>query len=311
MQLMTEGLNAKDALDFFNKEAGEEASIKEGVFHYLAKSGKITIIGLDSRGKKLYDRQSIIDAALERKREEDYKRGRVGNLLVIRDAIAYIDGKVKAELGESVEFSEYELHALVEAGEIEIKQEMIRGTLRRLYDREDLDMVIPKIIERKKLEAQVSNLMDSRQAVTWINNKLKDSGKETYDPDILLDLFYHWVGDGKINKSLTVPGKSGSFFWRYYFSEEDLSKAPCLNEAPTMPDGVKPIMVTGTKQMKLLEEQWGELITKRGAVEEELSKYAIDTKKRVKPVGFMGPTKIYPAKYIPKKRRRRGLLEEI
>lgn len=299
-----EGLSAKDGLALYNETLGDpKLYIKEGKFLYLARVGKIEIVGeikKQKRTEQLYGRESIIAHATHtREMATDY--------MVIRDAIAYVQEGLKATLGQSVEFGGYELISLVKSEELPVRIEGAKGGQKRLFKRADLDIVISKVIERKRLELEAQGLMDTRAAVGWINARLVERGDESYNSpqgvEKLLDRFYHWLAAGLIEKK-SVPGKSGeSFFWRYYFTEEALQKAPCFNEVERMPKDVKPIMVMGTKQMRQLEEQWGELITKRGAFEEGLSRYAMNKKERVRPVGFMGPSKIYPARYIPKKRR--------
>lgn len=307
---LTEGLSAKEALALFNEYAGL-AAIKEATFHYRANSGKIAILpDRDANGNRLYDRLSVIAHALFCRDEEEKKRAHLSKFLPTKDAVEYVLAKLKEALGDiPVSFDEYELKSLADNGSVPVKTETFKGVQYRLYDPADLDVIAPKIAERLRLEEKAKGLMDTRAAVAWINARLEEQERETYDPDVLLDIFYHWVGDGKVEKSLIVPGKSGNFFWRYYFSEEVLEKAPCFVESIAMPDDVKPIMVKGTKDMKKLEDQWGELITKHGADDYGLSRYAINKRVKVKPVGFMGPSKIYPAKYIPQKRRRKANLD--
>jgi hypothetical protein len=177
---------------------------------------------------------------------------------------------------------------------------------RILFDPADIDVLIDQLINEEKQREAVQDLMETREAWEWINQRLEDTGRS--DERVLLDTFYNWVDNGKVPIDVKVPGKNGIFqSWR--FSEESLRQAPIFQVPPPMPEdkGTEVENVTSTRHLVRLEADWGcELLTKRGVKDADLSLYAVTKKHRkVRPVAAMGNNLLFPRTYIPRRRPRK------
>ena len=176
-----------------------------------------------------------------------------------------------------------------------------------LFDPNDIDELIPLLIEEERKRHEAQSLMGSREAWNWINARLAAEGREER---IDIRLFYHWAdpNNGKIPIDCKVPGRNGIFqSWR--FSEESLLKAPIFNVVPEMPPVEEVVDVVSTRQIPEIEAKWGELVTKRGIKEGGILSYHAVHKprrnRRVHEVANLGNNILFPVQYIPLKQQRK------
>lgn len=280
-------IGAKEAIALFREILGDP-SIKESLFYSLVTDKKIEpVFPMERRWR--YRRSDVERMAKDRLQEMQ----ELSLLLSTKQAIERIEAR-----GIVLRNREFERKA--ESGVVPTARRFGRE---RYFRPEDVDQCIVQLIDVRALRASVQGLMETTQALAWINQRLEEQGREERVP---LGTFYKQIERGIIAPDERTPFSNQNTGVRYYFSEQTLSNHPIFNvlpdEIPELED-VVPVRVTGSKSLRLLEARWGDLVTRHGIKEEGLSPYAVNRKvRRVKPVGFDGLTQWFPAQFIPEKR---------
>lgn len=282
-------IGSKEAIALFREILGDP-SIKESLFYSLVTDKKIEPVCPMERHWR-YRRSDVERVAYERLQEMQ----ELSTLLSTKQAIERVEAR-------GIALRNREIERMAESGRLPTARRFGR---QRFFRPKDVDQVIEQLIDIRALRASVEGLMETTEAVAWINRRLEEQGRTERVP---LGTFYKQIERDIIIPDERTPFSNQNTGVRYYFSEQTLSNHPILNvlpdEIPELED-VVPVRVTGSKSLRLLETKWGELVTRYGIKEEGLSPYAVNRKtRRVKPVGFDGLTQWFPARFIPQKRSR-------
>jgi hypothetical protein len=288
IEIAEESLSPREAIALF-REILEDPSMKEGVFYNAVSSGYIDVAKSNGR-LKYYSRTSVIRAANERKETMSLMTGNQ----VIEKARKH-----------GVTLKNRDIIRLIDSGQL-VTTKKFGGI--HYFDPTDVDSVIASLVDINALKKKVNGLKETVQAVRWINDRLEEMGRTDR---LKLSTFYKQVGDSRglllangetFGPDVRIPAGSKNAAWRWYWSEETLKKHPIFEAPLEMPgaDEIEPVRVTGSRSLRLLEEQWGDLATRHGLREEGLSVYLTRRKNRkVVPVGYDGTTQWFPVKYVP------------
>lgn len=287
IQQREEIMRSKDAIVLFREILGDP-DIKDSLFYSLVTDKKLSPVSSAERHWR-YRRSDVERVARERLQEMQ----ELDALLSMKQAIERVEAR-------GITLRNRELERMAENGRLPTTKRFGR---QRFFRPEDVDQVIAQLVDVRALRASVEGLMETTQALAWINQRLEEQGRKERVP---LGTFYKQIERGIIVPDERTPFSNQNTGVRYYFSEQTLSNHPIFvvlpDEIPELAD-VTPVRVTGSKSLRLLEARWGDLVTRHGIKEEGLSPYAVNRKvRRVKPVGFDGLTQWFPAQFIPEKR---------
>ena len=311
LDIAEEALTAGQAIALF-REIIEDPDMGEGVFYNMTTKEIIVAVEQEEGKERRYARADIVRIANERK-----------ELAFLLSANQVVD--IAAVRGITLKFKE--IDRMVESGRLPVAKRL--GRL-RYFRPEDVDDVIASLIDFNVLKEQTKDLLETVDAVRWINARLEEQGREDR---VKLDTFYHWVSDERrgilLQPDYRLPcGQGKKAMTRYYFSEKTLQKAPIFQVPPLMPSDVEPISLSTEerlvttpqgsyveawpeeKKLQELQLQWGDVVTRQEIIKRGLSVHATTAKKkeprRVKHVAEDSiKTKYFPARHIPKKQRRR------
>jgi hypothetical protein len=293
LDIAEETLTAGQAIALF-REIIEDPEMGEGVFYNLTTKGIIVPV---EQGR--YARADIVRIANERK-----------ELASLMSTNQVVDAA--ASRGITLKFKE--IDRMVDSGRLPVAKRL--GRL-RYFQPEDVDKVVVGLMDIAELRKQTEGLLETVDAVRWINTRLEEQGRTDR---VKLDTFYHWVSDERrgflLQPDYRLPcGQGKKAMTRYYFSEATLQKAPIFHVPPLMPPDVEPVSLSAevrAEQGKLeeLQLQWGDVVTRQEIAKRGLSVHATTAKKkdprRVRHVAEgIAKTMYFPARYIPKKQKRR------
>jgi len=279
-----ETVNAVHAIKIF-REILDDPSMKESIFYNLVTDGKIVPIS-----KGVYLRSDVERTARQRLHDMQELSTLLGKSQVLE--------RMK-ECG--ITLKEREFDRMVETEQLPAARRFGRY---RYFRPEDVEKVIIQLIDINARRASVQGLFETGEAVTWINHRLAEQGRTDR---IALATFYKQIEREIIEPDERILYSKQNSSFRYYFSKDTLSNHPIFKAVPVMPDeDIEPVRVTGSKSLRRLEAQWGDLVTRHGIKEEGLSVHAVKGSKtrRIKPVGYDGAVQWFPARYIPPKRKR-------
>lgn len=165
----------------------------------------------ENEGSRRYARADVVRVAMERKE--------LSSLLSVNDV-------VRRGARRGISIKEKELDRMVESGRLVVVKRLGRH---RYFTYENVDAVLDSLADINELRKQVEGLMESTDAVEWINERLAEMGS---DNRLKLDTFYHWTDDrrGMLKPDHRIPCGEKNRAWRFYFSEDTLKNAPIFKE---------------------------------------------------------------------------------
>lgn len=287
-EMQEEVIGGGRAVEIF-REILDDPSMKDSTFQNLVTKGEIVPLPGGKRGHQRYLRSDVERVARQRLHDKQELSLLLGRSQVIE------------RIRNRVPLKSREFDRLVETGQLPVAR--CFGQY-RYFRPEDVDRVLMQLINFNTLRESVEGLMETSEAVAWINAQMAAQGRTER---VGLGTFYKQIEREIIVPDRTIPYSKQHSGIRYFFSEETLRRSPLFKVPPAMPvEGVEPVRVTGSKSLRGLEAQWGDLVTRHGIKEEGLSLYAVKGRqeRRVQPVGFDGVVQWFPARYIPQKRKR-------
>ena len=286
-----ESVTGGEAVAIFRDILGDP-DLKENAFYNLVSDGKITAIpNKKERGKQRYPREVVVRLAEERLKDLE----EIKDLLTLKQ----VEERIQAR---GIPLKIRELKGIADSGRLPTWR---RYGYQRYYRPEDVDAVIASLLDIRVLREQTRNLMETMDAVRYINDCLEARGRTDR---LELNAIYKHVEREVIIPDMIIPAGARNKAVRFYWSKATLEKHPIFDVPDAMPgaDEVEAVRVTGTKVLRRLEEEWGELANRHGIREDGLSVHFVNKKDRtIAPVGYDGSTQWFPVKYIPKKLRRR------